>query len=246
MWLGYHRSGGLYKLDNYTRKFKKYTELKGIQRSSESQIMLGVFWIGSLNVGLHRLDTNLENISNFLHDEEDKNSICHNSVRATYEDRNRILWIDLGTGGNHGGENGKGGLDRFDPKTGMFKHYKVLIDSTSNFSSTIYEIAEDDNGFLWMDTGGETLLRFDKINEIFKEYHFPTSNEGSKVWLILENGEIFFVGNDFTHSISYQYNIEKDTFFPMFDGYQPNALVKNEKTHFWIATMGQGLVTIIH
>ena len=242
LWLGYQRSGGLFKLDNYTRKFKRYPELKGIQRSCESVLNPGVFWISTLNDGLHRLDSKSGTITNFQHDEKNEESIGHNSVRATCEDRDGILWIGLGAGGNYGGETGKGGLDRFDPKTGIFKHYKVRRDDTSNFSLTIYDMAEDDNGFLWIGTGEETLLRFDKNKEKFKKYHFPTATKGSKVWLLAENGVKFFGANDFTHRVSYQYDIERDTFISIFEGYQVNAVVEDEKGSFWLANMGQGLV----
>ncbi len=242
LWLGYQRSGGLYKMDNYARKFKKYPVLKGIQRSCESQLNPGVFWISTLNDGLHRLDSKSETITSFVHDKEDEYSIGHNSVRATFEDQDGILWVGLGTGGNYGGENGKGGLDRFDPKTGIFKHYKVLRDDTSNFSLTIYSIAKGVDDFLWMETGTETLLRFDKNKETFKEYHFPAATKDSKFWLFGENTVKFFGVNDFTQGVSYKYNIEKDTFISILEGYHPNALVEDEKGSFWIATMGEGLV----
>jgi len=242
LWLGHQRSGGLYKMDNYARKIKMYSELKGIQRSCESQLNQGVFWISTLNDGLHRLDTKSETITSFLHDKEDEHSIGHNSVRATYEDENGALWVGLGTGGNDGGENGDGGLDRYDPKTGIFKHYKVPRDDTPNFSHTIYDIEVDANGFLWMSTGSETLFRFDKEKETFKAYHFPTATKGSKVWPISMNGVEFFGANDYTHKISYRYDIAKDTFIPILKGYQVNAVEEDEKGSFWAATMGQGLV----
>ncbi len=241
VWLGYQRNGGLFKMDNYARKFKKYPELKGVQRSSESQTYPGVFWISTLNEGLFRLDSKSETITNFLHDRENKNSIGHNSVRATYEDQDGILWIGLGTGGNVGGEDGKGGFDRFDTQTGIFKHYKVPRDDTSNFSLTIYTIAKGVGDFLWMETGTETLLRFDKNKEVLKKYHFPSTKEGSKVWLFGENTVNFFGAVDYTNNVAYQYDIEQDTFISFLEGYQVNALAKDDKGAYWIATM-QGLV----
>lgn len=242
LWLGHQRSGGLYKLDNYSRKFKMYPELKGIQRSCESQVNPGIFWISTLNDGLYRLDSKSETITSFLHDREDENSIGHNSVRATYEDQDGILWVGLGTGGNYGGENGDGGLDRFDPKTGIFKHYKVPRDDTSDFSLTIYGIAKGIDDFLWMDTGRETLLRFDKNKETFEEYHFPTATKDSKVWVIGENSVKFFGAVDFTHGVLYQYNLEQDTFISFLDESHTNAIAEDEEGGFWVATWGEGLI----
>ena len=242
LWLGHQRSGGLYKMDDYSRKFKVYPELKGIQRSCESQLNPGVFWISTLNDGLHRLDTDSNTITSFLHDNDDEHSIGHNSVRATYEDQDGIVWIGLGTGGNYGGENGKGGLDRFDPETGIFKHFRVLRDDTSNFSLTIYSILEGHDDFLWMDTGAESLLRFDKSIETFKEYHLPTATKDSKVWSIGENSVKIFGAVDFTHGVLYQYNQEEDTFISFLDECHANAVAEDEEGGFWVATWGEGLM----
>ncbi len=66
-------------------------------------------------------------------------------VWPIYEDRSGILWI--GTDG--------GGLNRFDPATGHFIHFRHDPDDPDSISSDyIWAIYEDALGILWIGTDG--------------------------------------------------------------------------------------------
>src|SRR5512138_988433 len=71
----------------------------------------GYLWIGTQD-GLNRYDGYSFHI--YKHDPEDPNSLSHNSILAITEDKDGFLWI--GTWG--------GGLNRFDPSTEKFVHYR--------------------------------------------------------------------------------------------------------------------------
>ncbi len=100
----------------------------------------GYLWIGTQD-GLNRYDG--YTFTHFKNDPKDPNSISYNSIIALYEDTDGFLWI--GTWG--------GGLNRYDPETGIF--YQFLPDANDPASlsnSVVTSIAQDQDGRLWVGT----------------------------------------------------------------------------------------------
>ena len=241
LWLGTVFSGGLYKMDNYGRKFTWYPSLKRGQRSCESKKEPGTFWISSMGEGLRRLDRKTGAIKTYLHDENNLNSIGHNFVRAVHEDDDGILWIGIGDGGYGGNESGKGGLDRLDLKTGFFQHYTFSRKDKSDFDCTVFAIYEDQEGRLWFDTGAG-IFRSDRQKKKFEPYLIP-GTEGSEVWLAPANHRQTLWVTDFTKSVMYRFDPEKDQFIPIIKGYAAESTLEDD-SGYWIASWDQGLLHV--
>ncbi|HMV26710.1 MAG TPA: two-component regulator propeller domain-containing protein, partial [bacterium] len=108
----------------------------------------GYLWIGTIS-GLIRYDG--RNNTVFRHEPENPHSLSHDDVVAIYEDEFKKIWI-----GTYGG-----GLNRYNPETGVFTRY--LNDSTDTKSisdNVILSITGDKNGRLWIGTrtGGINVL----------------------------------------------------------------------------------------
>ncbi|HMP25927.1 MAG TPA: two-component regulator propeller domain-containing protein [Saprospiraceae bacterium] len=240
IWLGTLQSGGLYKMDTYVKKFIWYPALKRAQRSCESKTEPGVLWISSMGEGLRRLDSKTGVIKTYLHDKNNPNSIGHNQVRAVHEDDDGILWIGLGDGGYGGFESGKGGLDRFDPKTGIFQHYTFRNEDKPDFNWSVYAIHEDEQGRLWFDTGPGGLFRSDRRKKNFEPYVIA-GTEGSELWLAPANHRKALWVTDFTKKIMYRFDAGKDQFTSIIKGDAAESVLEDE-SGYWIASWDQGLL----
>ncbi len=115
----------------------------------------GVLWIGTSN-GLfeyHSKNDSLINHSNVINNPK---SISGNLIREIFEDSKKRLWI--GTKSN--------GLNLYDQKLKIFKHFKEYPETSS---STIYQILEDKQGTLWMGTHNG-LVTFNPESEQIEHY----------------------------------------------------------------------------
>src|SRR5690606_21429519 len=94
----------------------------------------------------------LEKFTVEQHSFDSANSLAFNNVLDLHEDREGMIWI--GTDG--------GGLNRFNPVTREFHHYRHdPADPGSISSNTVLAIAEDSRGFNWLGTWGGGLDRLD-------------------------------------------------------------------------------------
>ncbi len=94
-------------------------------------------------------------------DANNGNTLSDNNVYCMYIDSDDTLWF--GTFG--------GGLNKFDPKTKQFQHFRYdENDPTSISHDWIRIIYEDANGTMWIGTWGGGLNKFDKKTETFKRY----------------------------------------------------------------------------
>ena len=116
----------LFKMNPYTRKFNFYPELKTMQRSCESQLNPGSFWISTRSDGLHFLDGNTGKKTSYRHNEQDTFSIRNDAVRAVYEDKEGTVWVGLGVGGIYGEQKGDGGLNKMDKQTRSFQSFNLI------------------------------------------------------------------------------------------------------------------------
>ena len=100
----------------------------------------GYMWFASF-VGLHRYDG--YHLVSYTHDPTNPNSIASNLVRTLFTDHKGNIWV---------GHNGAG-LDKMNPATGVFTHYKSVPSNPHTLDdNSIRQILEDKDGMLWVGT----------------------------------------------------------------------------------------------
>lgn len=124
----------------------------GLSQTRVEQIIqddLGFIWFGS-QYGVNRYDGYKFKL--FVHEPGNKNSAAGAFVTALFKDRAGKIWIGWGQG-----------LDRLDPQTEVFTHYRVEPDESSHPDNVVLHISQDREGMLWLATGSG-LDRLDPAN----------------------------------------------------------------------------------
>jgi streptogramin lyase len=116
----------------------------------------GYIYIAS-NVGLYRYDGH--SFTFLGHDPLDSNSIAAGEVLNLIVGSDGLIWIAMRFGG----------LNSFNPKTGVFKHYDLPPTSYKS-EPTINGIYEDPNGRIWVGATNFRLYAFDKKTASFSLY----------------------------------------------------------------------------
>ena len=166
-------------------KFNSSEYSIGIARPVIYQDLDGVFWIGTAD-GLVRFDAVNESYTTFKNNPVEPASLSNNHIKSILEDPEQpetYLWI--GT---------SGGLNKFNYRTGEFKHYNVN-DGLPN--EVIYGVLPDNDGNLWLSTN-KGLSRFNPESETFRNFDVfdgLQSNEfNTGAFFRSESGELFFGG----------------------------------------------------
>lgn len=114
----------------------------------------GFLWLGTVGLGLQRLNIATGEIKSYKHYPDDPASISHNIVSSICEDDSGNLWIGTGfiyfkTGG---------GLNRFDRKSQEFTHYGYNQDDPYSLGSDIIsDVFIDRNRNLWIGTSDKGI-----------------------------------------------------------------------------------------
>ncbi|MFQ5651337.1 MAG: two-component regulator propeller domain-containing protein [bacterium] len=191
IWLGTRR--GLTRFDPVTRGFQSYRHDPQDPASlSDDRVYAvcgdksGGLWVGT-SAGLNLFDKRTGRFKRFFRHPADPASLSENAVTSLFVEADGTLWI--GTWG--------GGLNRYEPKTAVFKHYFEKHGLPNN---VVHAIARDGQGDLWLSTN-RGVARFDPATEIFHSYdsHHGLQNtefnEGA-VYKSLRTGEIYFGGKN--------------------------------------------------
>jgi ligand-binding sensor domain-containing protein len=128
---------------------------------------------------IYRYDGN--RFTTFRHNDTDSNSLGGTSIKSVYADITGMIWIGMGPG-----------LDRFNPETGIFKHYRHLPNDTFSISISgdVMPILKDRQGRVWVGTANG----LDRLDEKTGKFFHYTSKPGNlkslssnKVWDIYED-----------------------------------------------------------
>lgn len=131
-----------------------------------AQDQRGFMWFGTED-GLNRYDGYTFTV--LRHDPEDPNSLTYNHILSLYVDKAGYIWI--GTFDS--------GLDKYDPYTENFVHYRFDQDNPKSLSNDhVISILEDSSGSLWIGTM-RGLNRLDRETGAFTRYLNDPSNHGS-------------------------------------------------------------------
>jgi ligand-binding sensor domain-containing protein/signal transduction histidine kinase len=139
----------------------------------------GFIWVGTQD-GLNRYDGYTFKV--FRSASDDPRSINDRWINTLFQDEQGYIWIGTRLGG----------LNRYDPVTGLFTYY---VNDPTNPSSLINNrvqvVFEDSQGNLWVGTA-EGLDRFSPARNGFEHYNFntqPASERSSdNITAILEDG----------------------------------------------------------
>ena len=159
LWIGTNR--GINKITPQKMEFKHLMDNFSITCIQES-FMDGesIFWLGTENNGLLKLNSKTREFSVFLLNPKNKkdqafpnkiNSIIESSVGG-----NKILWL-----GTHNG------LIKLVQKTNQYKHY--YISENDPHTNIVKSIVQEQNGIIWVGTSNRYLFKFDPQTELFTE-----------------------------------------------------------------------------
>ncbi|HEY9076146.1 MAG TPA: PAS domain S-box protein [Anaerolineaceae bacterium] len=167
-------------------------------------------WVGTWGGGVFRLD--LSNpasldpakaaFTNMAHDGANPNSLSQDGVWSILHASNGLVWLAT-----------EGGLNRYDPHTGIFKAYTEK-DGLRN--ATVLGLLQDKNGFLWLTTNNG-LAKFDPQTETFQIYGKSDGLQGnefnSNAFFNARNGD-FYVGGVNGFSIFDPLSLRQNTLPP--------------------------------
>jgi ligand-binding sensor domain-containing protein len=130
-------------------RFTRLSKEDGLSQTKVTQIVqdnLGFMWFGS-QYGLNRYDGYKFKV--FAHEAGQSNSLSGVYIYALFKGRSGFLWIACDEF-----------LDKFDPVTETFTHYRIVTRDSQRGTGPILQISQDHTGMLWLITT-EGLYRFD-------------------------------------------------------------------------------------
>jgi ligand-binding sensor domain-containing protein/signal transduction histidine kinase len=182
IWVGVWASG----LDRFDPKTGEYTHFRHDPEDPNSlsddlvtsvlEDRDGNLWVGT-HRGVNLFHPETGTFTRYQHDPEDPTSISDNKVRSLYQDRQGTIWV--GTGSPWESKPEEGGLNRFDPKTGTFEHFKHDPKNPETlFSNWVRAIYEDSRGTFWVGTYGDGLHRMNRSTGTFERLPYDVRNTG--------------------------------------------------------------------
>ena len=170
IWIG--TNNGLCKYDKTNNEIKIFKHNSYNPFSISNNIInviyedkSGVIWIGTYK-GLNRYDNKTDKFLTYKHIPKNKQSLSSNRIFGILEDSQGTLWIGTMDGG----------LNSFNRKTGLFKHYTEKDGLANNM---VYCILEDDAGNLWMTTNNG-ISKFKIKTETFVNYDIKDGVQSSE------------------------------------------------------------------
>lgn len=153
-------------------------------------------WVGTASQGLLHYSPKNQNTINYLHDENDPNSLPHKVVKSIFRSRDGVLW--LGT---------YAGLAQFDAANRSFRRYQHEPGNSESLSGpAVYGMVEDEYENLWIATNNGLSI-FDRKKEKFIGLHHvkndPTTIASNKIRSIFKDkNQDVWLGN-FPQGVSF-------------------------------------------
>jgi ligand-binding sensor domain-containing protein len=181
------------------------------------------------------------NMVSYRYDPGNRNSLGGSYPETVFADPNGYIWI-----GFYGM-----GLDRFDPKTETFTHYRHRKDDSNSISSdTVSAIIMDAHGLLWVGTHNG-LDCIDPKNGVIKHFRHDPSNTASLDYnvvrsLCIDQQGTLWIGTGIPWDLNPDGGLNRfDPLTQEFAHFLPNKKVRSifEDSHgnFWIGALGNKL-----
>jgi signal transduction histidine kinase/ligand-binding sensor domain-containing protein/DNA-binding response OmpR family regulator len=190
-WIG-TRGGGVNYFDSESGTFERFVHYPADTASlSHNDVYCvyvdrsGTLWVGTAGGGLNRLNSDRRTFTRYRHQPDNPASISSDRILAIREDSRSDLWIATNEG-----------LNRMDPRTGIFQRYYSVNGLANN---VVYGILVDSTGNLWLSTNdGASKLIFTPDGIKFRNYDRSDglqSNEfNGGAYFQSPSGEMFFGG----------------------------------------------------
>jgi PAS domain S-box-containing protein len=123
-------------------RFRRLSPAAGLSQTRVEQIVQGnqgFMWFGT-QFGLNRYDGH--NFRVFTPNPTSANSISGGYIYSLFKDRSNMFWIGCNQS-----------LDRYDPTTDSFTHYRLSSNDSDGVAITALSIVQDRSGTLWLGTG---------------------------------------------------------------------------------------------
>ena len=160
------------------RRLSAGTSLSQTRVSWLVQDKVGFIWFAT-QYGLNRYDGYKSKV--FKHEPGRPESLSCVYVRSLFVDHAGTLWVGCDRF-----------LDRFEPATETFKHYRIFADVSDQLPSPIDRITEDRAGLLWLATA-KGLYRFDPTSGQATRYihdsHVDSSSDANRINAAAEDRE---------------------------------------------------------
>ncbi len=215
----------------------------------------GYIWLSTQRKGLQKYDGS--HFISYVNDPRNLNSLATNRVPSIYVDSTGIVWA-----GTYGG-----GLDKFDPETNSFIHFRHNAkDPGSLANDTVFIVMRDHLNNLWIGTYGGLDMLDEKTNKFVHYRNIPgdtSSLSYNRIWYIYEDrqgtlwigcGSSFFnLGenpgdgglNRFDRRTGKFRRFLHDPDDPAsIANNKVRALFEDSKGNFWVGSAGDGLHTL--
>jgi len=201
-------------------------------------------WISTRN-GLNRYLFEYDRFQRYYHDSVDKTTISDNILRYFFLDNTNSFWLTSKTG-----------LNRFiksKDNTYSFKRYypeRIIDDGPKRIEYSLFEMVQDEQGYLWIGSWAGGLIKFDIQNERFYHYRHDDNDplsvssnnvltleidQNQRIWAGTGNSglNIFEPATDTFQNSSNNSRIKK-----LFENEKTiHAILKDRKNNIWIGTV---------
>lgn len=188
VWLAVDNIGiDVYDIDN--DKFEHIILTQNAQDSLNVNFVSQMYEDSNNNIwimgnAVQKYDLNTKKFTTFPTDSDGVNGFKANDIYSCVEDKNNNMWF--ATTGH--------GFCKYSAKENTFKYYDESDGLCNNF---VYNIVEDNDGYLWLSTNFG-ISKFDPKNEIFKNFSVNNglqSNEfNANAYFKADDGKIYFGG----------------------------------------------------
>jgi len=165
-------------------------------------------------------------------------------VQSVFFDRSANLWFGFPSTG----------LDRYDPRTGRFTHYRRRPGDPHSISSDwINGICEDESGYIWLATNGGGLNRLDPRNgaveRFWKNERDPLglNSDFLKAILVRPNGDFWVASQDRglqLYDRAGKRFVQIDLRPRNAQDAQISSLCENQLGILWVGTAGDGMFRV--
>lgn len=125
-------------------------------------------WFGTGN-GIYRKNTNDSVFFHYTNNPNNHSSLGGNYVRKLFQDRSGVIWAATNSG-----------LSKHSPIRKSFLHYYHIPGEANTVTSNhITDVVEDKDGIIWLATANTGIDKFDRKNNLFKNYNTKSKKFGS-------------------------------------------------------------------